>query len=270
MKIVLLLAAVLAAAPGVAAQDDALGERVMAAVRAAMTPALPYPATDAEGVFPAVGDTASLWMVRPHQPGDRAIEVMANPLNEVNQARGARAMAQIKNAIEAAQRRAQAQYERAVAEAKRTGRSQDVDGVTLSDEGVAGARVDAESHVTIDIAFNQPSYRFAIASSVEPAPARQLVVPGAAAVIVVPANVFRDERDDEQFCEGETQVYLGRLAAPEVDDRDAALYEVTAAATPFENGRTVASMVVRLRGNETLIADVVRRTNWTAILELLK
>jgi len=267
---VLVLAAMLVAPPGVAAQDDALGERVMAAVRAAMTPALPFPATDAEGVFPAVNDTASLWMVRPHQPGDRAIEVMANPLNEVNQARGARAMAQIKTSIEAAQRRAQAQYERAVAEAKRTGRSQDVDGVTLSDEGVAGARVDAESHVTIDVVFNQPSYRFEIASSVEPAPARQLVIPGAAAVIVVPSNVFRDERGDELFCEGETQVYLGRLAAPAVDDRDGARYEVTAAATASENGPVVTSMVVRLRGNETLIAEVVRRTSWTAILELLK
>lgn len=270
MKMVLLLIVIFAVPPGAAAQDDVLGERVMAVVRAAMAPALAFPATDAEGVFPAANDTASLWMVRPHQPGDRAIEVMANPLNEVNQARGARAMAQIKSSIEAAQRRAQAQYDRAVAEAKRTGRSQDVDGVTLSDEGVAGARVDAESHVTIDVDFNQPAYRFPIASSVEPAPAGQPLIPGAAAVIVVPSNVYRDERGDEQFCEGETQVYLGRLGAPDVDDRDGARYEVTAAAAPPENGPAVRSMVLRLRGNETLIAEVVRRTDWTAILELLK
>ena len=56
-----------------------------------------------------------------------------------------RAMAQIGAAIDAAQRRAELQYERAIAEAKRTGRSQDVDGVSLSDEGVAGARIDAEA-----------------------------------------------------------------------------------------------------------------------------
>ena len=87
-------------------------------------------------------------------------------------------MAQIEQAIASAQRRADAQYERAVAEAKRTGRSQDVDGVSLSDEGLAGARIDAESHVTIDVLFNQPSYRFEIASSVEPAPARAGVDPG--------------------------------------------------------------------------------------------
>ena len=83
-------------------------------------------------------------------------------------------MAQIENNIEAAQRRAAAQYERAVAEAKRTGRSQDVDGVTLSDEGLAGARIDAESHVTIDVAFNEPSYRVEIASSVQPAPSTRV------------------------------------------------------------------------------------------------
>ena len=85
-----------------------------------------------------------LWMVRPLQPGDRTIDVLANPLNEVNQAKATRAMAQIERSIQAAQRRADLQYERAIAEAKRTGKSQDVDGVTLSDEGLAGARIDAE------------------------------------------------------------------------------------------------------------------------------
>jgi hypothetical protein len=29
-------------------------------------------------------------------------------------------------------------------------------------------------------------------------------------------------------------------------------------------------MVVRLRGNETLIADLLRKTDWNALLELLK
>ena len=40
-------------------------------------------------------------------------------------------MAQIENNIQAAQRRAALQYDRAVSEAKRTGKSQEVDGVTL-------------------------------------------------------------------------------------------------------------------------------------------
>ena len=86
--------------------------------------------------------------------------MLANPLNDANQLRAERAMAQIQDNIESAARRAAAQYDRAVAEAKRTGRSQDVDGVTLNDEGVAGEKIDAESHVAIEVAFDQPSYAF--------------------------------------------------------------------------------------------------------------
>ncbi len=250
------------------AQDEALTTRVMTAVRDALAPALPFPASDALGSLPAGGNTTSLWMVRPLQPGDRAIEVLANPLNEVQQAKATRAMAQIERAIESAQRRADLQYERAIAEAKRTGKSQDVDGVTLSDEGLAGARIDAESHVTIDVAFNQPSYRFEIASSVEPAASRLVVVPGAVAVITVPSNTYRE--DHERLCEAESQVFLGRVADPQVKDLDGPRYEVTAGATPSESGIQIGAVVIRLRGNEVLIADILRKGNWAALLELLK
>ena len=104
-----------------------------------------------------------------------------------------RAMAQIENNIEAAQRRAALQYDRAVAEAKRTGRSQDVDGVTLSDEGVAGAKIDAESHV-VDRRRVSTSRRsaFDLASSIQPAPSTAVSNPGAVAVIAVPSNTYRD------------------------------------------------------------------------------
>jgi hypothetical protein len=43
---------------------------------------------------------------------------------------------------------------------------------------------------------------------------------------------------------------------------------VTAAA-PSDSERS-RSAVVRLRGNEVLIADLVRKTNWNSLLELLK
>jgi hypothetical protein len=270
MTVMLLALCLSSAAPAQPALDD----RVMKTVRAAMAPALPFPDSDPSGELPVDGKGVAPWMVRPLQAGDRAIEVLANPLNEVNQTRAARAMAQIENNIEAAQRRAEQEYERAVAEAKRTGRSQDVNGISLSDEGVAGARIDAEQHVTIDVAFNQPSYSHDVSSSVEPAPSRQLVVPGAAAVIVVPANVFRPQRPEnapERFCESETQVYLGRVTPPVVNRRDGSDYSVTAAATPPESGTpAVASLVIRLRGNEVLIAEIVRKTDWNALLELLK
>jgi hypothetical protein len=269
VRLALIIAMVAMPAPSWA-QDDALAARVMTAVRAALAPALPFPDSDADGSLPIGANTTSLWMVRPLQPGDRTIEILANPLNEVHQARATRAMAQIEQSITAAQRRADAQYERAVAEAKRTGRSQDVDGVSLSDEGLAGARIDAESHVTVEVLFNQPSYRFEIASSVEPSPARQLSVPGAVSVIGVPANVFRGDKDAEQFCEAEFQVYLGQVAVPDVRRREDERYEVTAGATPSANGNAPSAIVIRLTGNEALMADLLRKGNWSVLLELLK
>ena len=226
------LTIVLLCAPSQAsAQDTALEARVMTAVRAALAPALPFPASDELGSLPADGRANDPWMVKPLLPGDRTIEVLANPLNEAHQRRSAKAMAQIEQSIEAAQRRADLQYERAVAEANRTGRSQDVDGVTLSDEGLAGARIDAESHVTIDVALNEPS-------------------PGGVTINNSPSGVYRDENGHERFREAQSTVLLGRPQS----SRDAGL----------------SSLAIRLRGNELLIADLLRKTDWNGLLELLK
>ena len=254
------------------AQDDTY-HRMLAAVRAAMAPALPFPSSDADGALPANGNTEALWMVRPLQPGDRTVEVIANPLNEANQQRATRAMAQIENNIEAAQRRAALQYDRAVSEAKRTGRSQEVDGVTLYDEGVAGAKIDAESHVTVDVALNQPAYRFEFASGVQPNPSvpLQQLIPSAVAVVTLPSNTYRDVKTGvERFAEGETIVYLGQVSTPVMTKRgDSSIFEVGATASSPE-GIAGPSMVVRLRGNEDLIEEIVRKTNWNSVLELLR
>jgi hypothetical protein len=247
--------------------QDAIETQVTAAVRSAMAPALPFSDTDQSGVFPRDGKTEPLWMVRPPEPGDLMFEVIANPLNEANQLRAARAMAQIQDNIESAQRRAAAQYEHAIAEAKRTGKSQEVDGVTLGDEGVAGAKIDADSHVRIDVAVNQPSYKFAIASSDQPAPPPQVAIPGAAAVIAIASNTYRDERRTERYAEADTLVFLG-TATPSVHKVADNSYEVTAAAAP--STRAISTIVVRLRGNEALIAELLRKTSWSTLLELIK
>lgn len=248
-------------------------ERVMTTVRAAMTPALPYPESDQDGSLPKNGTSTDSWMVRPHAPGDTSIEVIANPLNLANQQRATRAMAQIQASLESAQRRSEAQYERAIAEAKRTGRSQDVDGVTLSDEGLAGARIDAEAHVTIDVEFNQPAYSFTVASSIEPSPSRTIAIPGAVAVMTVPSNVYRQKTassTDERFCPAETIVFFGGVRPPDVAGRSGNAFTVTATAAPADNAAAVQSLVVRLRGNETLIAQILRGSAWAQVLELLK
>jgi hypothetical protein len=190
--------------------------------------------------------------------------VIANPLNEVNQARATRAMAQIESNIQSAQRRASLQYDRAVSEAKRTGKSQEVDGVTLSDEGVAGAKIDAESHVTIDVSLSEPALKFEVDSSIPPAPSTQVTIPGAVAVIAMPSNTYRErDPDHERYSEAQTFVFLGRVAVPEVQKRADNQFEVVATGT-------APSLVLRLRGNEALIADLLRKSNWNSLVELLR
>lgn len=270
---VLLAVSAIAMPAGVVAQAAPDGDRVMAVVRAALAPALPFPDTDDSGYSPASGSPEPLWMVRPWLPGERAIEVLANPLNEINQAQAARAMAQIGAAINVAQRRSELQYERAIAEAKRTGRSQDVDGVTLSDEGIAGARIDAEAQVTIGVEFNQSSYSAAIESSVTPALSRTVAIGGAVAVVAVPSNTYQhktDDRTEERFCTGETMVYFGALAPPEIRERSEHVFEVTTSASAAEGSGAIRSVAIRLRGNEALIAEIVAKTDWKQLLELLK
>lgn len=230
VRVSLVFAAVIAPSP-TWAQDDALAARVMTRVRAAVAPALPFPASDELGSLPADGKANDPWMVRPLQAGDRTIEVLANPLNDEHQRRATKAMAQIEASIEAAQRRADVQYERAVAEARRTGRSQDVDGVTLSDEGLAGAKIDAESHVTIEVAFNE-------------------LAPNGVTMNSSPSSVYRDENRVERFREAQSTVLLGRLQS-----------------SPAAG---LSSLVIRMRGNETLIADLLRKSDWNSLLELLK
>jgi hypothetical protein len=271
--VVLVLGAAGAWPASARAQATVDGDRVMAVVRTVLAPALPFPETDDTGSVPAGGSPEPLWMVRTLQAGERSIEVMANPLNAINQARAMRAMAQIGAAVDAAQKRAEAQYERAIAEAKRTGRSQDVDGVGLSDEGVAGARIDAEAHVTIDVDFNQPSYTFRVESSVAPAPSRQVVIGGAVAVITVPSNLFTHKpgaRPDERFCPAETIVYFGRLGTPAVHERSENTFETTVSAVVSDSAAPVRTLTLRLTGNELLMAEILRKADWNPLLELLK
>jgi hypothetical protein len=220
--------------------------------------------------MPTNNSTEPLWMVRPPQPGEPGFEVLANPLNEVNQLRATRAMAQIENNIAAAQRRAADQYDRAVTEAKRTCKSQEVVGVTLGVEGIAGANIDAETHVLVEVAFDQASYSFDVTSSIRPALASQGSIAGPASVMVTPSNTYRDATAGaDRYAEAQTVVFLGPVAAPEVKERGDHAFAVTAGVIGSDSA-VPRTLVVRLRGNEGLIADLVRKTNWSAVLELLK
>lgn len=246
-------------------QQDA----VMKAVRAAMAPGLQsFPDTEPDGAVPVGGNTEALWMVRPLEPGDTTIEIHANPLNEVNQLKANRAMAIIERNIEAAQRRADAQYDRAVAEARRTGKSQEVDGVTLSDEGIEGAKIDAESQVFVDVAFNQDAYRHLINSGAQPVSSTELA--GAVAIVSFPSSTDKDSTTNaDRFFAAESIVFLGRIVQPKVSKAADNSYEVSTTATPADRAG-VNNIVLRLKGNEALVKELLKKTAWNVLLELMK
>ena len=264
MKAILVSAALLIAVPADA--QDALATRVMAAVKAAMAPALTFPETGADGSVPANNNTTSLWMIR-MDDGGQVIDVLANPLNLAVQARATRAMAQIDANIQAAQRRATAQYESAVAEAKRTGRSQAVDGVTLSDEGVAGERIDAESYVSILVEFNEREYRYLVAGDMEPSRVPSFTHANSQ-VLMVPAHVYKDESGTEHYAESHRIVLLGRNLESKVVKQKDGRFVVTAVPTAPATGQ-LDTLAVHLHGNSELVADILAKTDWSRLLELL-
>lgn len=246
--------------------DAALQARVMTAVRTAMAPALPFPASDEDGALPAGNNTEALWMVKPSQPGDNAIEVLVNPLNESNQRRANAAMAQIDKNIASAQRRAEEQYERAIAEAKRTGKSQDVNGVTLADEGAAGEKIDADSHVTIDVMFNENEYRLVVPGQTAPARQASFAYPN---VMVAAHEYDAPPGGGRHYKESERIIFLGPLSPPQVTKRPTNGFEVVTTNSQAGTG-AVHSLVLRLRGNSALLDDIQSKTDWSQLLELLK
>jgi hypothetical protein len=251
------------------AQDPNQRDQVMKAVRAAIAPVIAsFPQSDEDGSLPVGGNTDAVWMVRPDRPFENTIEIHANPLNEQNQRVAARAMAVIERNIEAAQRRAAAQYDRAVEEARRTGKSQDVDGVTLSDEGIEGAKIDAESQVFIDAAFNHEAYRYLIKSGAPPVVSTELA--GAITIVSFPANTYRDSNlNADRYFAAEAVVFLGRIVQPKVSKTGDNSYEVFATATPADRPG-INTVVVNLKGNEALVKELLKKTTWGQLVELMK
>jgi hypothetical protein len=104
--------------------------------------------------------------------------------------------------------------------------------------------------------------KFDVVSPVEPAVSAPPAIPGAVAVLTTPSSTYRDHASVERFAEAQTAIFLGRMTPPEVRKRADHTFEVVSTAAP-------GSLVVRLRGNEVLIADLLRKTNWPQVLELI-
>ena len=244
------------------APDDA---RVMAAVVDALKAALPYPSAD-EHDLPVDGNTTALWLVSWPAPGETRIDVIANPLNEENQARANKADAEIQRAVMAAQQKAQTLYDRAVAEFEKTGRTDPIEGITLGDEGVSGERIDASNRVVVTVTSNQKEYRLRVRSSVEPTVSS---IPDAS-IIRVAANVYRErsapgEIDTQHYHASEAHVLFGAAAAPSVTRTAATAFEIVASATASR-----PTVMVSVQGNDTMVEQIVSKANWTALAAFMR
>ena len=244
----LLLAPVAASAPT---------PRVAAMVEA-VKPALPFPDGDESGAVPnRGGDDAKWFVVWPIEPEDTQVIVRANPLHPDTQKLVSSAEGPIQRAVAAAERKAQAAYDRALDELKRTGKTADLDGISLDDEGAAGQRLEAELELTIELVEPAP---FQIASNVEP-----VVTAGPNGVtwqVLVPANAVQEgsgvERR-ERFTPSQARLLFGAMPRPSVSRVDGQpRYAVTVSAASD-------GFVVVVRGNDALLKQVLAGADWTRL-----
>jgi hypothetical protein len=234
-------------------------DRVVAALFDAIKPALPYPEAD-EHDLPVNGSTTTLWVVRRPAPDQPRIEIIANPLNADNQARANKAEVEIQRAVMAAQQKAQALYERAVAEFERTGRTDPIDGITLGDEGVAGERFDASNRVVITWASNQKAYRLRVDSSIEPVVSS---IPQAS-IVRVAAHVFSAAPSPKEpavshYHASEVHLLFGGSGPPAIIRTGPTAFDIAAAAGGG------SSVMVSVRGNESLVEQIASRSNWATV-----
>lgn len=229
-------------------------ERLVTALR----PVLPYPSADASGDLPADNSAAARWfVVWPSDPEDTRVVLRGNPLHPEVQKASVSAMGDINAAVAAAERRAQAAYDRALEQLRKTGKSTDLEPVTLDDEGIAGERIDAELEVVIELLAVES---FEIASG--QAPTVQPGLNGAAWTVSVAPNTYRpttgtDRR--EHFRAAETRIYFGLPSRPTVSRAgDEPRFRVSV--TPAAN-----AVSVLIRGNAAMVAGIAATTDWSPL-----
>jgi hypothetical protein len=250
------IAAVLAIAVAIGSSHAvAQSSTQMATLVEILRPALPFPAADVNGDVPVRGGESAKWFVIWPNADERTVIVRANPLHPDTQAAGTAAMARIQEAVVAAERRAQAAYDRALKDLQRTGKTTNLDTVTLEDEGAAGERIDAELELTIALEQASP---FEIGSSRAPEVAAG--ANGATWTITTPANSYKESQASgarERFRAAEARLVFGDQPKPAVERKgDSDHFAVTFVPS-------AGTFVIVLRGNEALLAEVLAKADWS-------
>lgn len=266
---VALLVALVAAAPAHAQppSDDALHRAFVAALR----PALPFPEAGADGT-PINGQTDPVWTVRWPDASEARVEVLANPLNAENRERALAVEKAIQQAAMKSQRRSQGDYEQALSDFARTGRVAGIREISLDDEGVAGQRYDADSHLVLSVASLDDDLSFSVATGI--APGVVTGVAGPATVIRVPANVYKAQAEaglppDEHYCAEQAWVVFGASGPATIERReDGPQADVTVPVAVAPTGRR-AGLVVTISGNPSLVDQTLRDADWSVLRAVL-
>lgn len=259
-----LLAALAVAAPLRAqpAGDDALVRALVLALR----PALPFPAAGPDGM-PASGGAQPVWVVRWPEGGGGQVEVLANPLHPENRERALAAEEAIQKAAMRSQRRSQGDYEQALSDFARTGRVSNIREISLDDDGVAGERYDADSHLLVSVAPLDDDLSFSVATGIPPAVMNG--VAGATMVIRVPANIYKAAAEagapaEEHYCAEQAWLVFGDAGVAVISPRaDGPQVDVTVPVAAASGGR--AGIVVSISGNAALLEQALRQADWPAL-----
>jgi hypothetical protein len=231
------------------------------ALKAALAPALPFPEARSDGT-PIDSVTEPAWIVRWPAGDEPRIEVLANPLNPGNRERALKAEAEIQKAVMASQRVSQGDYEQAVSDFQRTGKVGEIREVTLNDEGVAGERYDAESHLTVRAELFEGGHTVAIDTSRRP---EALPGGGAAAVVRVAANTYQEPAAAgapavTRFCPEQAWVFFGIAAPPLITATNDASATISAASAPG----AARGVMLSISGNAELVGRVLQQADWKA------
>jgi hypothetical protein len=255
----LLVVAATALAPAQTIEPSAISD----ALRPALAPALPFPETQPDGTAPG-GDTDPVWTVTWPGAAGLLVNVVANPENPGNRQRALKAEEEIQKAAMASQRRSQADYEQALSDFQRTGRVGSIREISLSDDGLAGERFDAESQLTIRAELFEGTHAFTVATSRMP---QALPASGGPAFIVrVAANTYRDAGAPDapgqtRFCPEQAWVFFGALRPADLTRAGETVVGISVG-TAAEASR---GLVVAISGNVELVDRVLRQADWALL-----
>jgi hypothetical protein len=252
------------AATGLAAAQQIEPTAISDALRPALAPALPFPETQPDGTAPG-GAIDPVWTVNWPEAGELLVNVVANPENPGNRQRALKAEEDIQKAAMASQRQSLADYEQAVSDFQRTGRVGSIREISLSDDGLAGERFDAESQLTIRAELFDGTYSFTVATSQMPR-ALPATGGGPALIIRVAANSYRDAATPDgsgqaKFCPEQAWVFFGALRPADITRADETRVGASVGTVlPASRG-----LVVTMSGNVELVDRVLRQADWSVL-----